>query len=178
MLVDSHCHLDFPEFGPELDAVMLRARTAGVGTCVTVGTKISTFDRTCAIAERFEDVWCSIGSHPHEAAGEVLSDADDLLKNTERRKVVGVGETGLDYYYEHSSREAQARNFRVHIAAARASGLPLIVHTREADEDTIAILRDEMEEGAFRGLIHCFTAGPRLAKWRSSSVFTFRYPES
>jgi|SRR5579871_1409329 len=164
MLVDSHCHLDFPEFSPELDAVMARARAAGVGTCVTIGTKLSTFERTHAIAEQFPDVWCSVGSHPHEAVSEQLSDARPLIEAAQRSKVVGIGETGLDYYYNHSPREAQAHNFRTHIAAARETGLPLIVHTRDADEDTVAILRDEMGKGAFRGLIHCFTAGPALAK--------------
>jgi len=163
MLVDSHCHLDFPEFAPELDAVMARARAAGVGTCVTIGTKLSTFERTQAIATGYADVWCTIGSHPHEAKVEPLTDSKQLLEAARNPKVVGIGETGLDYYYEHSPREAQARNFRVHIAAAREADLPLIVHTRDADDDTIAILEDEMGRGPFRGLIHCFTGTQRLA---------------
>lgn len=163
MLVDSHCHLDFPEFEPELDAVMQRARAAEVKTCVTIGTKLSTFARTHAIAEHFDDVWCSVGSHPHEAKVEPIEDAGALIEAAAREKVVGIGETGLDYYYQHSPRAEQARNFRTHIAAARGTGLPLIVHTRDADDDTIAILEDEMAKGSFKGLIHCFTAGQKLA---------------
>jgi TatD DNase family protein len=163
MLVDSHCHLDFPEFAPELDAVMARARAADVVTCVTIGTKLSTFERTHAIAKRYTDVWCTIGSHPHEAKGEPLENPQSLLDAVRQPKVVGIGETGLDFYYEHSPREAQARNFRAHIAAARETDLPLIVHTRDADEETIAILEDEMAKGAFRGLIHCFTGSQKLA---------------
>src|SRR5580693_705830 len=163
MLVDSHCHLDFPEFAPELDAVMARAREAGVKTCVTIGTKLSTFERTRAIAERFDDVWCSVGSHPHEAEKEAIADARALIDAARHPRVVGIGETGLDYYYEHSPRAAQARNFRAHIEAARQTRLPLIVHTRDADDDTIAILQDEMGKGPFKGLIHCFTGTQALA---------------
>jgi TatD DNase family protein len=163
MLVDSHCHLDFPEFAPELDEVMARARAANVGTCLTIGTKLATFDRTKAIAERYSDVWCTIGSHPHEAKAEPLADSQALLAASKHPKVVGIGETGLDYYYENSPREAQARNFRAHIAAARELDLPLIVHTRDADEDTIAMLEDEMRKGPFRGLVHCFTGSQMLA---------------
>src|SRR5579864_8696945 len=147
MLVDSHCHLDFPEFAPELDALMARARAAHVATCVTIGTKLSTFERTHAVAERYADVWCTVGSHPHEAKVEPLANPEPLLEAAKYPKVVGIGETGLDYYYEHSPREAQARNFRTHIAAAREADLPLIVHTRDADDDTIAILEDEMGKG-------------------------------
>lgn len=162
MLVDSHCHLDFPEFAPELDQVVARARAAGVATCVTIGTKLSTFEHTCAIAERFDDVWCSIGSHPHEASTELVQEGA-LIGATRRPKVIGIGETGLDYHYEHSPRAEQLANFRAHIAVARESRLPLIVHTRDADDDTIAVLTDEMGKGVFTGLIHCFTAGQKLA---------------
>jgi TatD DNase family protein len=163
MLVDSHCHLDFPDFAPELDEVMARARAADVRTCITIGTKLSTFERTRAIATRYADVWCTIGSHPHEAKVEPLTDPKSLCAAAKSPRVVGIGETGLDYYYEHSPREAQARNFRTHIAAARDADLPLIVHTRDADEDTIAILEAEMQKGPFRGLIHCFTGAQKLA---------------
>jgi len=163
MLVDSHCHLDFPEFAPELDEVMARARSAGVRTCITIGTKLSTFDRTHAIAERYADVWCTVGSHPHEAEVEPLDSPEPLVKVTRNAKVVGIGETGLDYYYETSPRIAQVQNFRAHIAAARETDLPLVVHTRDADDDTIEILEDEMEKGKFRGLIHCFTGSQKLA---------------
>ncbi|MBI3676181.1 MAG: TatD family hydrolase [Proteobacteria bacterium] len=163
MLVDSHCHLDFPEFAPELDAVVARANDAGVKAAVTIGTTLKNFDNARAIAERFAQVWCSVGIHPHEAEVELLEDATPLLERAKHPKVVGIGETGLDFYYEHSPRDLQAKNFRVHIAAARETGLPLIVHTRDADEDTIAILEDEMGKGAFPGLIHCFTGTKRLA---------------
>lgn len=163
MLVDSHCHLDFPEFAPELDAVVDRARAAGVGLCVSIGTTLDGFPRVQAVAERFDSVWCSVGIHPHEAEKEPLEDAQALIALAQGPKVVGIGETGLDYFYEHSPRAAQQKNFRLHIAAARELGLPLIVHTRDAEGDTIEILRDEMEQGAFTGLIHCFTGTKKLA---------------
>jgi TatD DNase family protein len=163
MLVDSHCHLDFPEFAPELDAVVDRARAAGVGLCVSIGTTLDGFPRVRAVAERFDSVWCSVGIHPHEAEKEPLEDAQALIALAQGPKVVGIGETGLDYFYEHSPRAAQQKNFRLHIAAARELGLPLIVHTRDAEDDTIEILRDEMEQGAFTGLIHCFTGTKKLA---------------
>jgi TatD DNase family protein len=164
MLVDSHCHLDFPEFAPELDDVVARAKEAGVGVCITIGTTLKGFERVRAIAERFSNVYCSVGIHPHEAKVEPLSDAAPLLERAAHPKVVGIGETGLDYYYGHSPREAQIANFRAHIAAARETGLPLIVHTRDAEDDTIAVLEDEIGNGAFTGLIHCFTGTPRLAE--------------
>jgi TatD DNase family protein len=163
MLVDSHCHLDFPEFAPELDAVVARAKAAGVGLCVTIGTKMSGFAGVRAVAERFDNVWCSVGIHPHEAEGELLDSAAPLTEAAKHPKVVGIGETGLDYYYEHSPREAQQKNFRAHIAASRETGLPLIVHTRDADDDTIVILREEMARAPFTGLIHCFTGTQALA---------------
>jgi len=163
MLVDSHCHLDFPEFAPELDAVMERARAAGVKTCVSIGTTLAKFPQVRAVAERFDDVWCSIGVHPHEAKKELLADPSVLLEAAKHPKVVGIGESGLDYYYEHSPRDEQRQNFRTHIAAARKTQLPLIVHTRDADDETIDILHEEMGEGVFPGLIHCFTGSQKLA---------------
>lgn len=163
LLVDSHCHLDFPEYAGKLDEVVARARAAGVGACVTIGTELSRFPGVRAVAERFDDVWCSVGIHPHEAEKELLSDAELLLAETGHPKVVGIGETGLDYFYEHSPREKQVANFRAHIAAARQSGLPVIVHTRDADDDTIKVLEEEMGKGAFTGLIHCFTGTQKLA---------------
>ncbi|HXR94819.1 MAG TPA: TatD family hydrolase [Rhizomicrobium sp.] len=163
MLVDSHCHLDFPEYAGKLDEVVARARDAGVGTCISIGTELKRFPGVRAIAERFDNVWCSVGIHPHEAENELLSDAQLLLAETVHPKVVGIGETGLDYFYEHSPREQQIVNFRAHIEAGRQSGLPLIVHTRDADDDTIAVLEEEMAKGAFKGLIHCFTGTQRLA---------------
>jgi len=163
LLVDSHCHLDFPEYAGKLDEVVERARAAGVGACVTIGTELKRFPGVRAVAERFDDVWCSVGVHPHEAEKELLPDAEPLLAETGHPKVVGIGETGLDYFYEHSPRDKQLGNFRAHIAAARQSGLPVIVHTRDADDDTIRVLEEEMAKGAFRGLIHCFTGTQRLA---------------
>ena len=163
MLVDSHCHLDFPEFAPELDAVVERARDAGVKTCVTIGTTLAKFDSVLKVAETFANVWCSVGIHPHEAQVELLESPAPLIERAAHPKVVGIGETGLDFYYNHSPREPQIANFRTHIAAARALKLPVIVHTRNADAETVDILREEMGEGAFTGLIHCFTGTQMLA---------------
>jgi TatD DNase family protein len=163
MLVDSHCHLDFPEFAPELEAVLLRARNAGVRHFLTISTGLKRFPGVRAVAETAADIHCTVGVHPHEAAMEPLSGPDVLLAESEHRKVVGFGETGLDYYYNHSPREAQIANFRAHIAAAREAKLPLVVHTRDAEDDTIAILSEEHAVGAFPGVIHCFTGTARLA---------------
>jgi TatD DNase family protein len=163
MLVDSHCHLDFPEFAPELDAVVQRARDAGVKVCVSIGTTLAKFPGVRAVAERFDDVWCSVGVHPHEAQHELLDSPAALIEAAAHPKVVGIGETGLDYFYEHSPRPQQVANFRAHIEAARATGLPVIVHTRDADDDTIAVLETEMAARPFTGLIHCFTGTRRLA---------------
>ncbi|HEX4860009.1 MAG TPA: TatD family hydrolase [Rhizomicrobium sp.] len=164
MLVDSHCHLDFKEFAPELDEVVARAKAAGVGVCVSIGTKLPNFTNVRAVAERFPDVWCSVGVHPHEAEHEPLDGPAILIEHAKHPKVVGIGESGLDYYYERSPREAQRANFRHHIAAARETGLPLIVHTRDADDDTIEILEHEMARAPFTGLLHCFTGTRRLAQ--------------
>jgi TatD DNase family protein len=164
MLVDSHCHLDFPDFGPELDDVVVRARASGVGTMLTIGTKLTSFDRVRAIAERFDDVWCSVGVHPHEAAEEPIEEASALIAHAAHPRVVGIGEAGLDYYYEHSPKADQVRNFRAHISAARETGLPLIVHARDADDDLCSILSEESERGAFPGLIHCFSSTAKLAR--------------
>jgi len=164
MLVDSHCHLDFKDFAGEVPQILARARTSGVGACVSIGTQLSAFDGVLAVARQFDEVWCSVGIHPHEAEKELLNSTAPLVERARDAKVVGLGETGLDYFYEHSPREQQAVNFRWHIAAARETGLPLIVHTRDADVDTIDILRGEMGKGAFAGLIHCFTGTRRLAE--------------
>ena len=163
MLIDHHCHLDFPEFAPELDAVVARAHAAGVAQMVTISTRIRQFDKIRSIAERFTNVYCSVGTHPHNAHEELDFSAADISKLAEHPKVVAIGEAGLDYHYRHSTPEAQAQGFRTHIAAARATGLPLEIHTREADDDTIAILEDEHAKGAFPAVIHCFTGGRRLA---------------
>ncbi len=164
MLVDSHCHLDFPDFAAELPAVLARARAAGVGHFLTIGTQLSRFLQVRAIAEGADDVHCTIGVHPHEAESEPLDSPAVLLRAATHPKVAGFGETGLDFYYNHSPRDAQIADFRVHIAAARAAQLPLVVHTRDAEDDTIAILREEHGKGPFPGAIHCFTGTPKLAR--------------
>ncbi len=163
MLVDSHCHLDFPDFADELDAVVARAEAAGVGRMVTISTRVREQARLLAIAERFSNVYCSVGTHPHHADEEDGIAPDELAAQTQHPKVVALGEAGLDYFYENGSPEAQARGFRAHIAAARATGLPLVIHTREADEDCGRILDDEMAKGPFRGVLHCYTGGRELA---------------
>jgi len=164
MLVDSHCHLDYLERdGQDLAAVVARAAAAGVGALVTICTKLSEADRVVAIAERFAQVFATVGVHPHEAGSEGLRDPRVLIERAAHPKVVGIGETGLDYFYEHSPREAQQASFRAHIAAARETGLPLVVHARDADDDSVSILRDEFKNGSYPAVIHCFTAGPELA---------------
>jgi TatD DNase family protein len=185
MLVDSHCHLDFPDFAGEVPAILARAKESGVDSFVSIGTKLSQFDGVRAVAEAYDNVWCSVGIHPHEAEKELLENAAPLLERAQHPKVIGLGETGLDYFYEHSPRAQQAVNFRWHIAAARETGLPLIVHTRDADDDTIEILRDEMGKGSFTGLIHCFTGTRRLAEAAvdlgfyisASGIMTFKKSE-
>ncbi len=164
MLVDSHCHLDFPDFAPEREAVLARARAAGVGHFLTIGTGLSRFAAVRAVAESAPDIDCTVGIHPHDAAKEPLASPEPLLEESAHEKVVGFGESGLDFYYNHSPREAQIRNFRAHIEAAREARLPLVVHTRDAEDDTIAILTEEQARGAFSGVIHCFTGTPRLAR--------------
>jgi TatD DNase family protein len=164
MLVDSHCHLDFPDFADELDQVVARARLAGVGTIVTISTRVRRFEQVRAIAERFEDVYCSVGTHPHNAHEELDVTAEELARLSEHPKVVAIGEAGLDYFYDNSPREAQAAGLRTHIAAARATGLPLVIHARDADADLSAILREESEKGAFPAVLHCFSSGRGLAE--------------
>jgi TatD DNase family protein len=163
MLVDSHCHLDFPDFADERDAVVARARAAGVGTMVTICTKISEFPAVAAIAERFPDVYCSVGIHPHEAAAQPDTTAAVLVERARHPKVVGIGETGLDFHYDHSPRDRQRDVFRAHIAAACDSGLPLIVHSRNADAETAAMLREGAAGGRLNGLIHCFSSTRQLS---------------
>ncbi len=164
MLVDSHCHLDFPDFAPELDQVVERARSAGVGTILTIGTRLDRFDGVRAVAERFDHIWCTVGVHPHEAAVEKLDEPGELVERAQHPRVAGIGEAGLDYFYLHSPKHDQVRNFRAHIAASRITGLPLVVHARDADDDLCSILEDEFSRGAFPGLIHCFSSTERLAE--------------
>ena len=164
LLVDSHCHLDFPELAGDAEGVVARARNAGVGHMLTIGTKITAFPGVLAMAERFGNVSCSVGIHPHEAAVEPEMDVEKLTALAQHPKVVAFGETGLDFYYEHSPRLEQERSFRTHIGAARENGLPVIVHTRDADAETGAILSEEIAKGAFTGVIHCFSSGRDLAE--------------
>jgi TatD DNase family protein len=164
MLVDSHCHLDFPDFAAELDATVERARAAGVGHMLTICTLVRKFPEVLAIAERFPEVTCSVGTHPHSAGEERDVTVKEIVALTRHPRVVAIGEAGLDYFYQKSSREDQQAVFRNHIAAARETGLPLIIHTRDADEDAAHILREEMEKGAFKALLHCYTGGHALAK--------------
>ena len=162
-LVDSHCHLDFPDFAADLDAIVERAGAAGVGRMVTISTRVRQFDRLLAIAERFSNVYCSIGTHPHNSHEEPDVSVADLIARSRHPKVVAIGEAGLDYHYDFSPRDAQEQGFRRHIAAARETGLPLVIHSREADDDMARILTEETGQGAFPAILHCFTAGPDLA---------------
>jgi TatD DNase family protein len=164
MLIDSHCHLDFPDFAPDLKDVIERAKAAGVGQMLTIGTKLSKVRGVLDVAERFPEVWCSVGVHPHEAGPEEEGlSVERLIELSAHPKVAGFGETGLDFFYQHSPREAQERCFRLHIQAARITGLPVIIHTRDADRDIIRILEDEFAKGSFKGLIHCYSSGPDVA---------------
>ncbi len=164
MLIDSHCHLDFPDFADELDAVVARARAAGIARMVTISTRVHRHAGLIAIAERFADVYASVGTHPHYAHEESEITAADLVARTRHPKVVAIGEAGLDYHYDRSPRDAQERGFRTHIAAARETGLPLVIHSRNADADTARILEEETGQGAFPAVLHCFTGGPDLAR--------------
>lgn len=182
MLVDSHCHLDFPDFAEERDAIVARAVEAGVERMVTISTRVRRFDEIRAIAEAHDPVWCSVGTHPHNAAEELDVTTDELIRLSQHPKVVAIGEAGLDYFYDHSPREAQAQGFRTHIAAARATGLPLVIHARNADADIAAILEEEAGKGAFPFVLHCFSstralaeAGVALGGYVSfSGILTFR----
>jgi TatD DNase family protein len=163
MLVDSHCHLDFPDFSGDLDGIVSRAEAAGVGRIVTISTRVRRQLQLLDIAARFPNVYCSVGTHPHHADEEDGISAGELASLTKPAKVVALGEAGLDYFYKNGSPEAQARGFRAHIQAARTTGLPLVIHTRDADEDCARILEDEMAEGSFRAVLHCYTGGRELA---------------
>jgi TatD DNase family protein len=163
MLVDSHCHLDFPDFVDDLDAIVARAEAAGIGRIVTISTRVRRLEALLAIAERFPNVYCSVGTHPHQADEEDGIPVDELIALTKHPKVVALGEAGLDYFYQHGSHEAQERGFRAHITAARATGLPLVIHTREADIDCGRVLDEEMSKGPFRAVLHCYTGGRELA---------------
>src|SRR3974390_3281364 len=164
MLIDSHCHLDFPDFADALDDVVARARAADIGRIVSISTRVAKHDGLLAIAGRFSDVFCSVGTHPHYAHEEPDITADDLVARTGHPKVVAIGEAGLDYHYDFSPRDAQERGFRRHIAAARETGLPLVIHAREADADVARILEEESRTGSFPAVLHCYTGGRDLAR--------------
>lgn len=163
MIVDSHCHLDFPDFDTDRDALVERARAAGVETMVTISTRVAKYAGLKAIVERYDNVYCSIGTHPHNAAEEPDVTTADLIALSADPKVVAIGEAGLDYHYDNAPRDAQRASFIRHIAAARETGLPLVIHARSADDDMAAILREEMGKGAFPAILHCFSSGRDLA---------------
>ena len=164
MLVDSHCHLDFPDFAADLDAVVGRARDAGIARLVTISTRVRRQQELLTITERCAEVFSSVGTHPHHAHEELDVGVAELVARTRHPKVVALGEAGLDYHYDNSPRDTQERGFRTHIAAARETGLPLVIHSRAADADTARILEDEMGKGAFAAVLHCFTGGDDLAR--------------
>lgn len=164
MLIDSHCHLDYPELAAELPEILSRAASAGIDAMLTIGTQIGEFDSVRAIAEAHNNIYCSVGTHPHDSGKETEVTAEQLVTLASCEKVVGIGETGLDFYYDNSPREVQERSFRIHLRAARTAGLPVIVHTRGADDETIEILRDEAKQGAVTGVIHCFSVGRAVAE--------------
>jgi len=186
MLVDSHCHLDFPDFAAELDQVVGRAAAAGIGRIVTICTRVRRLENVLAVAGRFDRVYASVGTHPHNAHEELDVTADELARLSEHPKVVAIGEAGLDYFYDSAPREAQAAGLRIHVAAARMTGLPLVIHARDADEDMISILTDEAGKGAFPAVLHCFSSGRALAEAgialghyvSFSGILTFRNAEA
>ena len=185
MLIDSHVNLHAPQFAEDMDAVIDRARAAGIGLMVNISDKVSTFDVTHKVAMDHPDIWATVGTHPHEAKENPDLKAADLIRLAERPKVVGIGECGLDFHYDLSPRDIQAAVFRQHCIAARETGLPLVVHTREADEVMGDILEEEYAAGAFKLIMHCYTSGPALAKraaalgaWFSvSGIATFKAAE-
>jgi TatD DNase family protein len=158
MLIDSHCHLNYQGLAERQGEILERARAAGVRGFLNISTRQSEWDAVIATAHRESDVWASVGIHPHEADKHADLGAGVLTEATQDPRVIAIGETGLDYYYDHSDRQVQQDLFRTHIGVSRATGLPLVIHTRDAEDDTLAILADEMGKGAFPALIHCFTA--------------------
>jgi TatD DNase family protein len=163
-IIDSHCHLDFPDFADDLDAVVERARAAGVERMITIGTKVGKAAGVVAIAERYDDVFFTVGTHPHEAAGEGAEDFDAMRVFARHPKCVGIGEAGLDYHYDNAPRDVAKRVFRGQIALALELDLPLVIHARDADADIAAILTEEMGQGRFNALLHCFTSSRELAE--------------
>lgn len=164
MLIDSHCHLDFPELAADRAGVLARARAAGIDGMVTISTRVKRFDEIRAIAEQNAEVWCSVGTHPHHADEELDIFTDDLVRLSQHPKCVAIGEAGLDYFYDNAPKEAQETGLRRHIAASRLTGLPLVIHSRSADVHMAAVLTDEVGQGAFPFVLHCFTGGAELAR--------------
>jgi TatD DNase family protein len=164
LVVDSHCHLDYEGLTERLPEVLVNAETAGVGLMVSISTRVRKFERLLHIAEENSNVFCTIGTHPHHAHEELDITVADLIELAKHPKVVGIGEAGLDYHYDLSPRTAQEQGFRSHIAAARETGLPLVIHAREADADIANILEEEMKKGVFKPLLHCFTSSRELAQ--------------
>lgn len=164
MLIDSHCHLDFEALSADLEGVMARAAAAQVVGMVTISTRVDNFSTYAGLAERFDNVWCSVGTHPHNADQELHIETNDLIRLSEHPRCIAIGEAGLDYYYDNAPREAQKTGLLRHIAAARITGLPLVIHSRQADEDMAEILEEETGQGAFPFVLHCFTAGMDLAR--------------
>ncbi|MRG55408.1 YchF/TatD family DNA exonuclease [Phyllobacterium sp. SYP-B3895] len=164
MLVDSHCHLDFADFEEERNAIVQRALDHGIKRLVTIGTRVRRFDTILAIAERYDSVYASVGTHPNNAHEELDVTADELIRLAEHRKVVAIGEAGLDYHYDYAPPQAQAQGLRTHIQAARVTQLPLVIHARNADEDMISILKEESGKGTFPFILHCFSSGAELAR--------------
>jgi TatD DNase family protein len=163
MLIDSHCHLNYPGLVEDQQGVMQRARAAGVGRMLAIGTKQAEWAEVQALADQEADVFCTVGIHPHEAEKHPDFGVGELLNAAQHSRTIGIGETGLDYFYDHSPREQQQAHFRAHIVASRETGLPLIVHTRDAEADTLRIMKEEMGQGAYSGVIHCFTASKTFA---------------
>jgi len=164
-IIDSHAHLDYPQLAEDLPAVLERADKAGVSQVISIGVKLSTVDGPRKIAETHDNVWFSVGVHPHEAGNEPLAcDPDAFIAAADHPRCVAIGEAGLDYFYDYAPRERQAASFRVQIGVARQLGLPIIVHARDADDDIAAIIEDEMAKGAFTGVLHCFSSGAELAR--------------
>ena len=164
LVVDSHCHLDYEGLTERLPEVLANAEAAGVGLMVSISTRVRKFEKLLRIAEENSNVFCTIGTHPHHAHEELDVTVADLVELARHPKVVGIGEAGLDYHYDLSPRAAQEQGFRNHIAAARETGLPLVIHAREADSDVANILEEEMKKGAFKPLLHCFTSSMELAR--------------
>jgi TatD DNase family protein len=185
MLIDSHVNLSAPQFAEDREAVIARARAAGVGLMLTICDRVSAFDAVREIADTHADIWCSIGTHPHEAKENLTLSVNDLTDRATGR-VVGIGETGLDYFYDHSPRDSQRAIFVIHIKAAQLTGLPLIVHSRDADDEMAEILEEEYAKGPFKILLHCYTSGPDLARraavlgavFSVSGIATFRAAEA